>query len=317
MRGGPWRGITRQLPVLSSYERRITELTDEVGRLEDRLARLERAGEWKEPGHFYSAVPDWTDLDRSFADASGRPDDVPGVDLRIDEQWELFASLAPLYRSHPFSDDGTDAQRYRFVNDAYGHGDGLTLSAMLRHLRPSRIVEVGSGWSSACMLDTADTYLDRLPSMTFVEPHDELLRSRLLPGDLDRVEIVSRRVQDVDLDRFDALGSGDLLFVDSTHVSKVGSDVNHLYFRVLPRLGSGVVVHVHDVFPGFEYPLDWHRERRVWTEDYLLRSFLQFNQAFEIVLWVALLHALDPARVAAVAPEIERNVGGAIWLRRR
>ena len=108
-----------------------------------------------------------------------------------------------------------------------------------------------------------------------------------------------------------------MLFIDSTHVSKVGSDVNHLYFRVVPRVRSGVVVHVHDVFPGFEYPPEWHRERRVWTEIYLLRSFLQFNQAFEILLWVPLLLALDTPRVLAVAPEIERNPGGSIWLRRR
>jgi predicted O-methyltransferase YrrM len=317
MRGGPWRGISRRLPVLSAYERRITELTGEVGRLEGRVDELERAGEWQEPGHFYSAIPDWRELDRLFADAAGAPDDVPGVDLRIDEQWELFESLAPLYRSHPFSDHGTDGQRYRFVNDAYGHGDGLTLSAVLRHQRPARIVEVGSGWSSACILDTADAFLDPAPEVTFVEPHDELLRSRLLPGDHERVEILRQRVQDVELERFDALGSGDLLFIDSTHVAKLGSDVNHLFARVLPRLRSGVLIHVHDVFPGFEYPLDWHRERRVWTEDYLLRCFLQFNDAFEVVLWVPLLRALDRGRVAAVAPEIDRNVGGAIWLRRR
>jgi predicted O-methyltransferase YrrM len=298
---------------VSAYERRIAELTDRVVELE----ALSEMGEWKPPGHFYSAVPEWSDLDRLLADAAGPLDDVPGVDLRLDQQWELLESLGPLYRSHPFSDGGTDGQRYRFLNEAYGHGDGLTLHAMLRHLRPSRIVEVGSGWSSACMLDTADGFLDPAPKMTFVEPYDELLRSRLLPGDLDRVEIVPQRVQDVGFDRFDDLGSGDLLFIDSTHVSKVGSDVNHLVFRVLPRLRSGVVVHIHDVFPGFEYLPQWHRERRVWTESYLVRSFLQFNAAFEIVLWIPLLLALDAPRVRSVAPEVERNGGGAIWVRRR
>ena len=101
----------------------------------------------------------------------------------VDQQWELLESLGPLYRSHPFSDGGTDGQRYRFLNEAYGHGDGLTLHAMLRHLRPARIVEVGSGWSSACMLDTADGFLDPAPKVTFVEPYPtKLLRSRLLPG---------------------------------------------------------------------------------------------------------------------------------------
>ncbi len=314
MRGGQLRRLTRHIPVLSAYERRIAELTDRVVELE---VELDTRFEWKEPGHFYSAVPDWDDLDRLIADAGGAADDIPGVDLRIEQQWELFESLAPFYGSHPFSDDGTEGQRYRFVNDAYGHADGLTLHALLRHLQPTRVVEVGSGWSSACLLDTADAFLDPLPQVTFVEPYDELLRSRLLPGDLDRVEILTERVQDVALDRFDALDAGDVLFIDSTHVAKVGSDVNHLYFRVVPRVRSGVVVHVHDVFPGFEYPPEWHRERRVWTEIYLLRSFLQFNEAFEVLLWVPLLLALDTPRVLAVAPEIERNPGGSIWLRRR
>ena len=106
---------------------------------------------------------------------------------------------------------------------------------MLRHVQPRRVVEVGSGYSSAMMLDTAEGWLDPDVDITFIEPYDELLRSLLRPGDDERVTILDSAVQDVDLVVFTRLEAGDILFIDSTHVVKAGSDVNHLFFEVLPR----------------------------------------------------------------------------------
>lgn len=329
------RGLVRKLPLISRYEARFAGLNAEVARLgatqielAEELGRMRAssaedaaslpAGEFVPPGHFYSAIPDPADARARYEQLRGSdPTLVPGVDLNLDNQWELLAALEPMLASMPFGDQPKDGLRYGFVNDAYSYGDATILHLMLRWLRPQRFIEVGSGHSSACVLDTVDGFLEGACQVTFVEPYDTLVRSLLSPGDLQRHVLLSQPVQEVPLDTFAALEDGDLLFVDSTHVSKVGSDVNYLLFEVFPALKPGVIIHIHDVFPGFEYPWSWVEEGRAWTEDYLLRAFLQFNSEFEVLLWPVLLSQVDPARVFDRFPTVARNPGGALYLRRR
>lgn len=309
------RSLARRLPVLSAYERRIAQLTAEV---EQFAAERSRTWRFRPPGHYYSPDPDLEQLrprrERLFTTDATQ---VAGIDLAWDAQLKLLDELAPLVPDVPFETGPRPDLRYRFDNGSYAYGDGLFLHLMLRWLQPRRFIEVGSGHSSACVLDTTERFLGNTTGLTFIEPYDELLRSLLRPGDEDRVEILSQAVQDVPVDRFGELERGDLLLIDSTHVSKLGSDVNHLLFEVLPRLAPGVVVHVHDIFPGFDYPWEWHEEGRVWTEAYLLRAFLQFNSAFEVVLWPPLIAAVAPERLRDRFPVAERNPGGSIYLRRR
>jgi Methyltransferase domain len=272
---------------------------------------------WVPPGHFYSPYPDLADYERRAAGLLDPGSVLPGVDLREDEQLALLAELAPLMAEAPFPEhegEGDGRWRYWYDNYAYGYGDGVVLHAMLRRLRPSRVVEVGSGYSSALLLDTVDGWLPGT-EVTFVEPFPALLESLLRPDDEDRVTIHREPVQDVAPDVFEALGPGDVLFVDSTHVSRAGSDVNHLLFEVFPRLRAGVWVHVHDIFFPFEYPTDWVREGRAWTEAYVVRAFLTFNPAFAIrwfqdMLWVRHREAM------AALPWVARNPGGNLWLER-
>jgi hypothetical protein len=129
------------------------------------------------------------------------------------------------------------------------------------------------------------------------------------------VEILAEPAQAVSPSVFQSLHSGDLLFVDSTHVAKAGSDVNFLFFDVVPALEPGVLVHVHDVFPGFEYPWEWVQEGRVWSENYLLRAFLEFNQTFRIILWPPLIARVHPEQYGRFA-EPTGNIGGSIYLQR-
>ncbi len=119
---------------------------------------------------------------------------------------------------------------------------------MLRAIKPSRIVEIGSGFSSAVMLDTSERFLELQPKLTFVEPFPDRLLELLSDNDRSRCRIIEKKIQDVTDAPWDELRSGDILFIDSSHVSKCGSDVNQLFFEILPRLAVGVIVHVHDVF---------------------------------------------------------------------
>jgi hypothetical protein len=138
----------------------------------------------------------------------------------------------------------------------------------------------------------------------------------LFAGERERLHVLGRRLQDVPLDRFRALQANDILFFDSTHVCKIGSDVNYAVFEILPSLAPGVLVHFHDVFHPFEYPPAWVYEGRNWSEAYLLRAFLQFNEAFEIVYFNTFLAHFHRALLAELMPLCLRNTGGSIWLRR-
>ena len=123
---------------------------------------------------------------------------------------------------------------------------------MIRHIEPNRIIEVGSGFSSCLILDTNDLHFDGRIATTFIEPYPELLKSLVAEGDESASTLLPVRLQDVDLSVFEELNRGDILFIDSTHVSKIDSDVNYLFFEILPRLSSGVYIHFHDIFYPFE-----------------------------------------------------------------
>ena len=280
------------------------------------LRRQVAAAGFVPAGHFYSPIPDLDDVardrDRIF---DGDVRELPGIDLRDDAQFDLLASFVAYYDELPFTPEPSGGLRYHYENPAYSYCDGILLHCMIRHARPARIIEVGSGYSSCMILDTDERWFDGSIETTFVEPYPELLRSLL--RDDDRARILPERLQDVDLDEFRRLAADDILFIDSTHVSKVGSDVNRLVFDILPILAPGVYVHVHDVHFPFEYPEVWIEEGRAWNEAYLLRAFLQFNSDFEVVLMSTYVTRFHRDFVAEHLPLCLRNPGGSLWLRRR
>ena len=315
----PSRGLRQRLWERSPFVPRAVYLG--LSRAHHQLALEKRHIEhvysgWVPPGHFYSPFPDLADFDDRVDRILAVDGDPPALDLGEERQLALFDELAQFLTDVPFPENRGDEYRYYFDNPAYAWGDGLMLHAMLRHVRPRRVVEVGSGYSSAMILDTTERWLDPGVEITFVEPYDELLRSLLRKGDGDRVTILDTAVQDVDMSVFTSLKAGDVLFIDSTHVVKAGSDVNHLYFEVLPALAPGVVIHVHDIFYPFEYPASWVREGRAWQESYLLHAFLMYNASFEITWFQHLMWLRHSADLAGKVPEIARNVGGNIWLRK-
>src|SRR5262249_4955967 len=158
-----------------------------------------------------------------------------------------------------------------------------------REFRPARVIEIGSGFSSAIMLDTCEQFLQGHTRFTFFDPYPERLQQLLSTEDSRTCEVVAKRVQDINVELFSELGDNDMLFVDSSHVSKYASDVNHILFEILPVLRPGVFVHFHDVFFPFEYPQHWIPQGRCWNEAYLLRAFLQYNKTFKIKLFLSYL----------------------------
>jgi hypothetical protein len=186
---------------------------------------------------------------------------------------------------------------------------------MIRHFRPRRIIEVGSGFSSCAILDTNELFFNNEIQCTFIEPEPRRLFNNLRAEDRERINIIESQVQNVSVARFEELEKGDILLIDSSHVSKVHSDVNYLYFEVLPRLKSGVLVHVHDMFYPFRYPEKWIYKGWSWNESYLLRAFLMFNSGYKVRFWNSLWSHFYVDRMAAVVPRAIKS-GGSLWIER-
>ena len=280
------------------------------------LIALRDACRFVRPGHFYSPVVSMDEIRRDEHRVFQSATPPAGIEMNEAAQLDLLGEFERLYPSIDFPPTRQASHRYWYENPAYSYSDAIMLHCMLRHFRPKRLMEVGSGYSSCAILDTRERHLPGLAEVTFIEPYPQRLQSLLRPSDLATIEIVPTRLQDVPLERFRRLEAGDFLFVDSTHVSKTGSDVNYLFFEVLPALRPGVHVHLHDVFWPFEYPKDWVMGGRSWNEIYVLRAFLQYNARFSIVLMNSFLQRLHGTRIAARMPLCLRNGGGSIWLRR-
>jgi predicted O-methyltransferase YrrM len=265
------------------------------------------------PGQFYSPIPSLEEVKKDEQRIFHEPRMIQGVDLNLEGQLQLLQSLTESFAVFPFQNDKIEKFRFSLGNPNFGGVDAVFLYAVIRHVKPRKVIEIGSGYSSALMLDMSDLYFEGETQFTFVEPYPELLRSILTEEDKKKVEIIPNRVQDVSLDKFSSLAEGDILFVDSSHVCKVGSDVNTLFFEILPSLASGVYIHIHDIFFPFEYPTEWIYEGRAWNEAYLLRAFLQYNPTFKIVLFNALVAKLYEEELKRSMPVNLDRTGG-IWL---
>lgn len=259
------------------------------------------------PGAFYSPIVD-TQVVLSEPDLSrvwpGHAEDPPGIDLRTAHQLDLLRRLA----EHQLTD--SKARRvpaYDPSNDQFPPHDAAVLYAMVRTLRPARMVEIGCGWSTTVAaaaiedggLSTKLTCIEPYPR-EFVRSMDDVLTLRE-----ERVELTPTSV-------FDELEAGDICFIDSSHVVKTGSDVVHEFLEVLPRLADGVVVHVHDIFIPEDYPRGWVASGFNWNEQYLLQAFLVGNAKASVLMMNHLLAVRHPEAVRAAFGPIELN-GSSMW----
>jgi predicted O-methyltransferase YrrM len=298
------KGILNSLPYISHLNR-----------------ELRKYKTWYPPGHYYNPQVDPKAIE-AFSDQvfDTSKKSVHGIDFREQAQLELLDELLPYYKEVPFPVEQTSGFRYFLGNGIFSYSDGIFLYMLMRHFRPKRIIEVGSGHSSAVMIDTNERFLDNGVSLTFIEPYPERLYSLLKDSDKTKNRIYELPIQQVPLSTFAELEAGDFLFVDSSHVSKTGSDVNFIFFEVLPRLKSGVIIHFHDVFTPMEYPKSWVMKKDSWfgfNEIYILRAFLMYNPDFEIIMFNTFLEEHHEEWFQKNMPLCLENKGGSIWLRKK
>ncbi len=269
-------------------------------------------------GHFYSPVVDRREA-AAQADAlwPEAPPDILGIDFNPESHRRIIDNIIhPFLTGFDYFDPaGRSDSPLAFPpdNDQFGGADALMLYCFMRHYAPKRIIEIGSGYSTLLMRDVNRRFLGDAVRIDCVEPYPRPFLHDPAIG----VELRVDPAQAVPLEFFSGLAAGDILFIDSSHVSKTGSDVNHIFFEILPRLADGVMIHVHDIFLPQEYPKEWvFAGRRSWNEQYLLRALLMDSTDYRVLYAVhyANLHfagRLDTLIDNSVLPQ---RAGSSFWL---
>lgn len=249
------------------------------------------------PIHYYEPLPDFRSI---TTEQITRRREFPGIDFGWDDQLALLNDLAAYHAE-------LTALEFNFDNGYFNGFDAAVYYALIRHLKPQHIIEVGGGYST--QLANKALAANGSGCLTCIEPYPERLN-----GTGPQVELIQKRVEEIEVDFFSRLTANDILFIDSSHTVKFGSDVCYEFLEILPRLASGVWVHVHDIFFPHDYPAEWLLKRRLaLNEQYLLEAFLSFNEQFEITLanyWLCLDYSDEAARLW---PNMSAS---SLWMRR-
>jgi hypothetical protein len=214
--------------------------------------------------------------------------DLVGIDINEKEQLSLLSQFVSNYKSEfdSFPEGKTMLPHQYFSTEGtYRRGDASILYSMIRHFKPSKIIEIGSGTTtflSAQAILKNKEESGKECKLISIEPYPSNELKKGFPG---LSQLIQKKVEDVPLAEFQSLQENDILFIDSSHVIKIGGDVLYEILEILPRLQSGVIVHFDDIFLPLEYPKNWVlKEHRFWTEQYILQALLTFNNHFKI-LW--------------------------------
>jgi len=221
-------------------------------------------------------------------------------------------SFAKELSVYPYDRPPENAAGYYWGNDQFSHSDASLYFSILRRFRPGRLVEVGSGHSTK--LAARALRENGSGSILCIDPHAPAWLAELEGS----IEVLEQPVQQVRDDVFLGLSDGDVLFIDGSHISKTGSDVNHLFLRILPRLPKGVIVHVHDICLPFEYPKAWSEDVLCyWNEQYVLAALLANSEKYEILLGVYFMQKLDLESLRPFVPSVPGVFpgGGSLWMR--
>lgn len=260
------------------------------------------------PLHFYFPVPNIRSL--RLKDWR-KPSPCPAFDYRLNEQIERIGKeILPFAGEWEFGESlPLDPHTFHVNNGFFERVDAEVAYSMVRFRKPRRLIEIGSGHSTlvlaaAMRRNSAEGIAGEFTS---IEPNPQPFLKDGLPG-LSR--LIEARVQEVPLDTFRNLTAGDILFIDSSHVVAMDSDVLYECLHILPALAPGVRVHFHDIFAPLDYPEKFvKRNLCFWGEQYLLEAFLSFNSAFGVVWAGSAMQQWHPDILRDAFPAWEGSFG--------
>ena len=230
------------------------------------------------PIHYYEPLPDFRSLKVEDIEKARHH---PALDFRETEQLSLLSDLTSEYGDELKTFAGQNLPE--FSNGFFSDFDAATYYSLIRRLKPRRVIEIGGGFSTRvanrAVAKNSQEGMDG--KLICIEPYPE---PRLTDVTLE-IELIQKRVEEIEPSFFRCLEPNDILFIDSSHTVKFGSDVCYEILELLPNLTSGVWVHIHDIFLPDDYPAQWLVNRRLaLNEQYLLEAFLAFSSAFTIRL---------------------------------
>jgi hypothetical protein len=310
------REVTRgnvDITMLSQFFAQLLPRCLHSAKFRDIFRLWERHGFHVTPVHFYQPIPNTQSLPETLWN---RPSELIGIDMNDAVQLDLLRNHFPKFRDEydqfP-AEETSEPGRFSLKNGLFDGTDALVAYCMIRHFQPRLIIEVGSGFSSLIAAEAMAK--SEGSTLICIEPFPLDFLRKGFPG---LRSLIEKKVEDIDTEFFSQLGSGDILFIDSSHTVRIGGDVNYLFLEVLPRLKPGVIVHVHDIFSPFDYRRDWViDELRFWGEQYLLQAFLTFNSEFEVLMANAYLGHRYMEDLKATFPNSPWWGGGSFWMRRR
>lgn len=269
--------------------------------------------------HYYEPLPDFPSITQKQA---LKRHHSSCIDWNLEAQLDLVQILS-LYDTEikQLAEQQSASLKFDFFNDFYGELDAAVYYALLREIKPSTVLEIGCGYSTqiAALAIEKNKQEGKISKIICIEPYPE---PRLTEANID-IKLITEKVEDVDLKIFKQLEAGDILFIDSTHTVKFGSDVCREILEILPEISPGVWIHFHDIFFPYDYPPQWLiEERTAWNEQYMLEAFLSYNHSFEVILanhWLSVDYPQEVAKLWAGVlqwKEPYHNCGG-LWLRKK
>jgi hypothetical protein len=274
------------------------------------------------PVHFYSPIPDIEDLKKR--DIWSVESGLPGIDFDVEKQLVFLRSLSEYGEECNWPIEKSREGVFYHRNNSFSFSCAAVLHSVIRKYRPSKIVEIGSGMSSIIISDGVlknKQEFGKNCEYTVIDPYvSELITSGLLKGVTGRIP---NRIELVGMEPFHRLGKNDVLFIDSSHQAKIGSDVNFEYLELIPQVAPGVLIHIHDVCLPWEYPREYALNesfRQFWTEQYVLQAFLAFNKEFDILLAGNYMHRKHYNEYTNAFPHYDkqkRDSCSSFWMQRR
>lgn len=268
------------------------------------------------PADFYCPL-DELDFLEANPDLWKGEEPCAGIDWNIEQQVATARIVGRHVRDladvpeHPRPNDGL---HFHWQNDFWNGADALVQYGLVREWKPRRYVEIGCGWSSLLLARAIQANAART-EVVQIEPYPNQRIFERLPVEWTHHRTILQRAP---LELFDRLEAGDVCFYDGSHCARTASDVNWFFFRVLPRLASGVYVHLHDIFLPESYPAQWIFERgQTWNEQYLLQAFLMNNDAWEIVIANRYLWLREGNLLDELYQGVQPSWGCSFWLRKR
>ncbi len=267
--------------------------------------------------HFYQPIPN--DRELLIYDSKERP--LRSIEWKIDRQIEFVSEILKKYCDE-FNDKSIISSCGYAEEKGLASGDAEFLYSIVRHVKPRKIVEIGAGGSTQIIASALRmNFFENAEKTRFisVEPYPQHSLKNLEDSFHGFVEfyLVEKPVQIVGLSIFESLEENDILFVDSSHVFKQGSDVEVEFLKIYPILKKGVIVHLHDIFFPFDYPIEWNMKRYwFWNEQYFLEAFLQFNSKFEVLASLSMVAYHDNSIfIDAISAYHETRNPGSFWMK--